>query len=89
MENHIVGYVVEWEQESYKKKLKTQIDFEIFLDTNGIERPNPHTLIKSNNKIYFYYTENYKQKRKDVSNWRFWFKEGDNNYLFNILETWQ
>jgi len=89
MEKHIVGYVVEWEQQSYKKKLKTQIDFELFLDTNGIKRPNPYNMIKSNNKIYFLYTENDIQKSKDITDWRFWFKEGNNKYLFNILDTWQ
>jgi len=89
MEEHIIGYISDWEQTSYKKKLSTQIQFEKFLDTNGIERPTPYTLIKSNNKIYFLYTENDKQKSKDVSNWRFWFKEENKSYLFNILETWQ
>ena len=89
MEKHVVGYIVEWEQQSYKKKLKTQIDFELFLDSNGIERPNPNSMIKSNDKIYFFYTENNIQKRKDISDWRFPFKEGNNIYLFNILDTWQ
>ncbi len=89
MENHVVGYIADWKQKSYKKKLKTQIDFEIFLDTNGIKRPTPHMMIKSDDKIYFFYTENNIQKRKDITDWRFPFKEGNNIYLFNILDTWQ
>ncbi len=89
MEKHIIGNIANWEQQSYKKKLNTQIEFELFLDSNGIERPNPNNIIKSNNKIYFFYTENNIQKRKDISKWRFWFKEENNNYLFNILDIWQ
>jgi hypothetical protein len=89
MEKHIVGYVNDWKQKSYKKKLSTQIEFELYLDTNGIERPNPTNMIKSNNKIYFFYTENNIKKSKDISKWRFWFKEGNNSYLFNILDTWK
>lgn len=91
MERHIVGYIPSWKIKSHKKKLKTQTDFEEFLYTNNIDLPTPHTLLISVvNKVYFHYTENNTYKIKDVSNWRFWFKDEENEnikYLFNILDV--
>jgi hypothetical protein len=93
-ESHKIGFIESWKIVSYKKKLSSQIQFEIYLDSFNISRPNPHTIImdKINNKAYFPYKVNNKHKSLDISKWRFWFNDDVDvsiTYLFNIVDVFK